>query len=170
MKLQPSILEHASLACCMTEGPLSALVCGLGRGTCSLGEKRGEVCKELMQGVKGRRYKLWWSGKEDGDSGVGVVVKEELCEKVVEVRRVSDRVMTFVVVFEEEMLRLISRYAPQSERRFEEKQSFYDELKCEWYVHSAIDLVMCYGDFNGYVGRHIDGFVGVHGGYGEGMK
>ena len=24
-----------------------------------------------------------------------------------------------------------------------EKQSFYDELKCEWDMHSACDLVMC---------------------------
>ena len=39
---------------------------------------------------------------------------EELCEKVVEVRRVSDRVMTLVVVFEEDVLRLICGYAPQS--------------------------------------------------------
>ena len=44
----------------------------------------------------------------------------------------------------------------------EQKQSFYDELKCEWYVHSAGDLVMCLADFNGHVGRHIDGFGGVH--------
>ena len=50
-----------------------------------------------MLGMKGKRYKLWCSGKGDGLGGVGVVVKEELCEKVVEVRRVSDRVMTVVV-------------------------------------------------------------------------
>ena len=30
-----------------------------------------------MLGMKGRRYKLWWSRNGDG---VGVVVKEELCE------------------------------------------------------------------------------------------
>ena len=28
---------------------------------------------------------------------------------------------------------------------------------------------MCLGDFNGHVGRHIDGFNGVHGGYGVGQ-
>ena len=49
-----------------------------------------------MLGMKGRRYKLWWSGKGDGlekemvwkrrVGGVGVMLKEELCEKVVEVR------------------------------------------------------------------------------------
>ena len=26
-----------------------------------------------------------------------------------------------------------------------EKQSFYDELKCEWNMNSADDLVMCFG-------------------------
>ena len=50
-----------------------------------------------MLGVKGRRYKLWWSGKGDGVGGVRVMV-EELCEKVVEVRRVSDRVMAGGIV------------------------------------------------------------------------
>ena len=40
-------------------------------------------------------------------------MKEELCEKLVEVRRVSDRVMS-VIVFEEDVLRLICGYVPQS--------------------------------------------------------
>ena len=79
------------------------------------------------------------------------MVKEELCEKVVEVRRVSDGVMTVVVVFEEDVLRLICRYALQSGRSLEEKQSFYDGLKCEWDIHSTAALVMCLGDFSGHV-------------------
>ena len=37
-------------------------------------------------------------------------------------------------------------------------------------MYSAGDFVMCLGDFNGHVGRHIDGFDGVHGGYGEGQR
>ena len=47
------------------------------------------------------------------------MVKEELCEKVVKVRIISDGVMTFV--FEEDVLRLICGYASQSGRRFEDK-------------------------------------------------
>ena len=35
---------------------------------------------------------MWWSEKGDEVSGVGVMVKQ-LCEKVVEVRRVSDVVV-----------------------------------------------------------------------------
>ena len=42
--------------------------------------------------MKGRRYELWWSGNADGVGGVGVMVKEEMCEKMIEVRRVSDSV------------------------------------------------------------------------------
>ena len=68
------------------------------------------------------------------------------------------------------MLRLICWYAPQSGRRLEEKQSFYDDLKCEWDMHTTEDLFMCLGDFNGHVGTHIDGFYGVHGGYGVGQR
>ena len=72
----------------------------------------------MMLGMKGRTYNLWWSGRGDGVGGVGVMVKGEMSEKVVEVRRVSDRVMT-VDVFEEDVLRLICGYAPQSERSLE---------------------------------------------------
>ena len=36
-------------------------------------------------GVKVRRYKFWWSGYNEGTGGVGIMVKEELCEKAVEV-------------------------------------------------------------------------------------
>ena len=58
-----------------------------------------------MLGMKGRTYKLWWSGKGDGVGGVRFMVKEKLCEKVLDVRMVSDRVMT--VIDEEDVLRLI---------------------------------------------------------------
>ena len=48
-----------------------------------------------------------------------------MCEKVVEVRRVGDTVMTLVVL-EEHVLRLICGYAPQSGSSLEEEHSFYD--------------------------------------------
>ena len=77
---------------------------------------RGQVAQ--FMGVKGRRYKLWWSGifNSDGTRGKGVLVKEELCEKVVEVRRKSDIVMTVVMALEEEVVRIIRVYGPQSGR------------------------------------------------------
>ena len=66
----------------------------------------------MMLGTKGRRHKPLWSGKGDGVGGVGVVVKEELCEKMGEVKMLCDKVMTAVVIFEEDVLRLMLVYAP----------------------------------------------------------
>ena len=103
---------------------------------CCLQEVRWRGQDVGMLGMKGRRYKLWWSGKGDGVGCVGVMVIEELCEKVVEVGRVSDRVMT-VVVFEEGVLKLISGYDLQSGSSLKEKQCFYNGLKCECDIHYA---------------------------------
>ena len=68
----------------------------------------------MVLGMERMRYKLWCSGKGDGVCGVGVMVKEELCEKMVEVRRVGDRVMTVVVFVDKDLLWLTCEYAPQS--------------------------------------------------------
>ena len=100
---------------------------------------------------------------------MGVLV-EGLCEKMVEVRRVLDGVVSIVVVFEEDVLSLICRYSPLSGRSLEEKQSFYDKLKCEWDMLSAGDVTMLLGDFNGHVGRHVDVFNWVQGGFGVGYR
>ena len=44
-------------------------------------------------------------------------MNDELCEVVVDKRRVIDRMMAVVLVFEEDVLRLICGYAPQSGRK-----------------------------------------------------
>ena len=74
---------------------------------CCLQEVRWRGQGAQFLGLKGRRYKLWWSGNSDATGYVGVLVKEELCEKVVELQRRSDRVMTVVMVHEEEVFRII---------------------------------------------------------------
>ena len=60
---------------------------------------------------------------------------------------------------------MICWYALQWWRNLKEKQSFYDKLKCELDIHSVSDLVMRFGDFNGHIGRRIDGFDWFLGGY-----
>ena len=42
------------------------------------------------------------------------------------------------------------------------KNSLYDELKGECDMHGADVLIMCLGDFNGHVRRHIVEFDGLH--------
>ena len=51
-------------------------------------------------------------------------MEKELCEKVVEVRRRSDRVMMVVFVLEEEVLRIIYVYAHRVAERLQKKSIF----------------------------------------------
>ena len=70
--------------------------------------------------------------------------------------------MMTVVVFEEDALRLIMLIYVCSVKwkKFGRKQSFYDELKGEWDMHSAGDLVMRLGDLIGNIGRHMIDLIG----------
>ena len=63
----------------------------------------GGDCAHFI-GVEERRHKLWWSGNNTGKGGVGILVKEDLCESVVEIRRSSDKTMTMCLIFGEEMI------------------------------------------------------------------
>ena len=76
---------------------------------CCLQEVRWKVLCFRMLGMEGRRCKPWWSGKVDGVDGVGVKVKE----KVVEVGRMNDGMMAVMLVFEEDVLRMIYAYVVQ---------------------------------------------------------
>ena len=51
-------------------------------------------------------------------------MKEELCEKVVAVRRKSDRIMAIVLVFVKEVIRVTCAYALQVENQSARKINF----------------------------------------------
>ena len=57
---------------------------------CCLYEVRWRGQGAQFVGIRGRRYKLWWSRNNDAIEGVGILVKKELCKLVVEVRRKSE--------------------------------------------------------------------------------
>uniref|UniRef100_A0A0L8IFJ4 Endonuclease/exonuclease/phosphatase domain-containing protein n=1 Tax=Octopus bimaculoides TaxID=37653 RepID=A0A0L8IFJ4_OCTBM len=70
--------------------------------------------------------------------------------------------MTIVLAFEEEVVRGICGYGPQSGIGIAEKEQFFDEIVNEWDLHKVDELVLGMGDFNGHVGKWIQGFEGVH--------
>ena len=78
--------------------------------------------------------------------------------------------MAIGLVFEEEVVRVISAYAPQSGKPDAEKERLYEEMAREWSVANENKLVLGLGDFNGHFGKCADGFEGIHGGYGIGEK
>ena len=98
------------------------------------------------------------------------MVKEELCENVVEVRRRCDRVMAIGLVFGDEVVRVICANAPQSGKPESEKGRFYQEMAGEWSMANANEIVLGLGDFKGHVGKCAEGFESIHGGYGIGKR
>jgi len=57
--------------------------------------------------------KLWYSGGSRGRNGVGILVEKELIDRVVEVKRKSDRIMSIKLVMGVEVPNVIFVYAPQ---------------------------------------------------------
>ena len=121
-------------------------------------------------GSSGRRFKLWCSGNEDKIGGVGILVREDLCMNVVEINKISDRVMVVVIIFGKKVVRIVCAYAPQCGRSMSEKEKFYKEMARRCEVENANEVLICLGDFNGHIGKEVDGFEGVHGGFGIGKR
>ena len=61
-------------------------------------------------------------------------------------------------------------YGPQSGRTSAEKECFYDDLRSEWDPHTMGELVLGMSDFNGHVGKRIEGYEGVLEGNGIGER
>ena len=136
---------------------------------CAVQEIRWKGEGTRFVGPAGRRYKLWWKG-DKGIGGVGVMVEERLVDKVIEVRRRSDRVIVVIMMIEKVVVRVISGYAPQQGREEREKDQFYDELSEEIGFAGSDEFVLLLGDLNGHVGIKADGYEGVHGGFGHGIR
>ncbi|ESO05448.1 hypothetical protein HELRODRAFT_184200, partial [Helobdella robusta] len=98
------------------------------------------------------------------------MVREELLEQVLEVRRRSNGVIVVVMVFGKVIVRVISGYAPQQSRKEEEKDRFYDDVSDEIGQAGLNEFVVLLGDLNGHVGADADGYEGVHGGWGYGIR
>ncbi|KAK3526553.1 hypothetical protein QTP70_030693, partial [Hemibagrus guttatus] len=76
----------------------------------------------------GAGFKLFYYGVDSKRNGVGVVLKKEFVRNVLEVKRVSDRVMSLKLEIEGVMLNVGSGYAPQVGCELEEKERSWSEL------------------------------------------
>ena len=96
------------------------------------------------------------------------MIKHDLVEFVMEVRRVSPRIISIDIVVNEKVVTVISVYAPQSGRSEGKKEKFYEDLTAE--VQSRHGICFVLGDFNGHVGRSSLGNDRIHGGFGRGER
>ena len=104
---------------------------GKGREVADLMERRGVdilcVQETRWKGKKakciGGGYKMWYCGSENKKNGVGIILKKEHLDRVVELWRVTDRIICLKMEVDGVMLNVISAYAPQVGCIREEKGS-----------------------------------------------
>ncbi|KAI5102778.1 hypothetical protein C0J45_8130 [Silurus meridionalis] len=111
----------------------------------------------------GGGFKLFYHGVDGKRNGVGVILKEEYSKSVVEVKKVSDRVMIVKVKVEGMMINVISAHAPQVGCEMEEKERFWSELD---EVVDGKERLVIGADFDGNVGKGNRGDEEVMGRYG----
>ena len=96
-----------------------------GREVANLLERRGMdilcVQETCWKGEKARciggGYKMWYCGSENKKNGVGIILKKEHVDMVVELWRVADRIICLKMELDGVMLNVISAYEPQVECR-----------------------------------------------------
>ena len=79
--------------------------------------------KELGQG-----YKLFY-GLDTRRNGVGIILDSELKKGVMNVEWISDRIIKIKCEVEDEIINVLSVYAPQVGCKEEEKKMFWEELE-----------------------------------------
>ena len=123
-----------------------------------------------MIGAAESRFKIFWQGHKNGNAGVGVIVANKWVDKVVEVNRVNEHMMAVKLIVGKRLMNIISAYAPQIGRSEEEKDVFWDKMMDLTTAIPEDEAVILGGDLNGHVGDSVDGYDGVHGGFGFGKR
>ncbi|KAI5624580.1 hypothetical protein C0J50_15862 [Silurus asotus] len=114
----------------------------------------------------GGGFKLFYHGVDRKRNGVGVILKKEYSKSVVEVKRVSDRVMIVKVEVEGMMINVISAYASQVGCEMEEKKRFWSELDEVVDGVRRKERLVIGADFIGHVGEGNSSDEEVMGRYG----
>ena len=115
----------------------------------------------------GNGCKIFYNGADERKNGIGIVLMEELAESVLEVKKVSDRLMTIKLDVNGSILNMVSAYAPQVNNSMEEENDFLDGLIESI---STEERIVLGADFNGHVGEGNIGDEEIMGRYGAGTR
>ncbi|XP_045454738.1 craniofacial development protein 2-like [Melitaea cinxia] len=107
-----------------------------------------------------------WKGQRAREIGAD----RDLKNKVMDVKRVNDRVIVVKLLIENSLLNVVSVYAPQTECDDSMKERFWEDFDAVIMKVPECEEIYIGGDFNGHVGRMNDGYERVHGGRGYGVR
>ena len=114
--------------------------------------------------------KLFYNGADGRKNGIGMVVREELVESVLEVKRVSDRLMAMKLEVKEFILNIVSAYAPQVNNSMEEKNDFWQDLDDLIESVTKQERIVLDAGLNGHVGKGNIWDEEITGRYGAGTR
>ena len=97
-------------------------------------------------------------------------MREELVESVLEVKRVSEKLMAMKLEVKRSILNIVSAYAPQVNNSMEEKNDFWEDLDGLIESISKEERIVLGVDLNGHVGEGNIGDKEIMGRYGAGMR
>ena len=72
----------------------------------------------------GEGYKIWYCGSDSKRNGIGIIMKKDLVDRVVDVWRSLDRMIGLKLELDGVIINVISVYAPQQGCTLEEKEVF----------------------------------------------
>ena len=98
------------------------------------------------------------------------MLREELAESVLEVKRVSDRLMAMKLEVKGSILNTVSAFAPQVNNSMEEKKDFWEDLDGLIETISKEERIALGADLNGHVGEGNIGHEEIMGRYGAGTR
>ena len=118
----------------------------------------------------GGGYKIFYNGADGRKNGIGIVLREELDESVLEVKRVSNRLMAMKLEVNGSILNIVSAYAPQVNYSMEEKNDFWEDLDGLIESISKEERIVLGADHNGHVGKGNIVDEKIMGRYGAGTR
>ena len=104
------------------------------------------------------------------ENGIGIMVREELVESVLEVKKVSDKLMAMKLEVKGSILNIVSTYATQVNNSIEEKNDFWEDLDGLIESVSKEERILLGADLNGHVGKGNIGEEKIMGRYGAGTR
>ena len=111
--------------------------------------------------------KLFYNEPDGRKNGIRIVLREELAEGVLEVKRLSDRLMLEV---KGSILNIVSAYFPLVNNSMEEKNDFWEDLDGLIESISKEERIVLCVDLNGQVGEGNIGDEEIMGRYGAGTR
>ena len=114
--------------------------------------------------------KIFYNGADGRKNGIEIVLREKLAESILEVKRVSDRLMAMKLEVKRSILNIVSAYVPQVNNSLEEKNDFWEDLDGLIESISKEERIVFGADLNGHVGEGSIGDEEIMGRYGAGTR